>query len=351
MRKVICLLVFVFSIGLLLLSMNQSLLNRIKQDRYFAHLNPPAATSHSWYYRLFIRSDRWRYGDLYGLSYLHPYKLPLEAFRKYPPNDIRKQTNRILYISGDSFLADKSLKGAFAGFDDVIFLDRRFPSRPFKPDSTKENYMVMEFAERNLNVFDLDKPGETGQLPDKLPTGFFERVNKALFNKDLSRNLELLLFDDKCFTIVKECKAMVNYILFGRTANEVAVSTDRKRLFLNITVDTSSIQSAFRPKSSGDIEKIDHNLDVAKRYYLSMGFKKVFLAVIPNAVSIYDSKRLPYNQLLQRVESSTDLPVISVYGTFKRDHRNLFYRSDAHWNPEGFEIWINATARALDQLK
>jgi hypothetical protein len=172
-------------------------------------------------------------------------------------------------------------------------------------------------------------------------------LGKIIFNKDLSRNLELLLFDDKLFTPIKELKALLNYNLFGRVTKEVAVSTDKKRLLLNITVDTSDIHSAFRYKSIQQIDTITANLKVAKNYYEAIGFKKVFLSIIPNPVSIYDENRMPYNHLLERVEHETNMPIISIYKTYKLDRHNLYFLSDAHWNPLGFDIWVAQVNKTL----
>jgi len=343
MRKTIAIAVFILSAGLLLLSMNQSFINRIKQDRYFDHLNPPSAANRPLYYRLFVRSDRWRYGDLYGLCYLPEFKFKLAPFKKYEKALGKPLNKRSLYIIGDSFLADKTLNGAFEGFDDVIFLDRRFPIGPIILDTARENYLIMEFAERNLIGYELQKASASNQPPTGMPA----RLNKVIFNKDLSRNLELLLFDDKLVTPVKELKAIINYKLFGRIAKEVAVSTDHSRLFLNATVDTGNAQSAFRFKADADIDLIAGNLGIAANYYRSIGFKKVFLSVIPNAVSIYNAKRMPYNHLLERVEEKTGLPIIPLYDDFRNASQNVFYKSDAHWNPHGFELWVTETNRTI----
>ncbi|WP_377142569.1 hypothetical protein [Mucilaginibacter lutimaris] len=340
-------------------------MNKIKSEKYFDHLYPGKATENAIYKAVFVHSDRWRYGDLYGLSYLHQYKYELEPFKQYPARS-RPVTNRILYIIGDSFLADKILSGAFHAFDDVYFFDRRFPFGPVKLDSTKQNYLIMEFAERNLNGYSIGKTSEvrwtnkeigtranlrTVPYSEKIPqphTSIIDRLSTILFNKDLSRNLELILFDNKMVTPFKEAKASLNYRLFGRVANEVAVSSNKERLFLSLTVDTGSFQSAFRPKSAQAIDSMVHNLDEAAKYYSAIGFKQVFLSIIPNSVSIYDSGRMPYNHLLQRVEQSTHIPIISLFEAYKADRRNLFYKSDAHWNPSGLDVWVNKTNSVLN---
>jgi hypothetical protein len=365
MRKVAGLFILIISVVLLVSAMNQSFINKIKFEKYFDHLNPQMIQENAWYKAAFVHSDRWRYGDLYGVSYLQPYKIDLEPFKQYNQKPGRRNTNSILYIIGDSFLADKTLSGAFDAFDNVIFLDRRFSFGPIKLDSAKQNYLMMEFAERNLNGYDISKTDETRLTTDEIkrgvnfgnapvqagsqppPASLFERLNKIIFNKDLSRNLELILFDNKLATPFKEVKASLNYRLFNRVANEVAVSTDKKRLLFNITVDTANLQSVFRPKPEREVDSIVNNLDIARDYYLAIGFKKVFLSVIPNPVSVYDSKRMPYNHLLERVEQKTDLPVISLYKIFKTDQRNLFYRSDSHWNPQGLDIWVNEVNKVL----
>jgi len=233
-------------------------------------------------------------------------------------------------------------------------------------DSNKQNYLIMEFAERNLNQYSLDKTSEikwtkndikskinfqktaiTCQRNNTLPVTFWERLNKILFNKDLSRNLDLLLFDDRVFTPAKELKASLNYNLLGRIPKEVAVSTDKERLLMNATVDTSFLQSAFRKISESEISTLSGNLNKAKNYYVSIGFKKVFLAVIPNAVSVYDHERMAYNHLLERIEKRNPFPVISVFKKFKTSTENLYYKSDTHWNPQGLDLWVHEANQNL----
>jgi hypothetical protein len=362
MKRVAGIILLVISIVMLVTAMNQSFINKIKQEKYFDHLAPKPAPDNSVYSFLFTRSDRWRYGDLYGLCYLPQYKFELEPFKRYNFKKKQPPTNRVLYIIGDSFLADKMLYGAFEDFDDVIFLDSRFPFGPVMPDPTKQNYLVLEFAERNLVGYDLKKTREAKRQPTDKPYSSItavgslnkapdisvaERLGNVIFNKALSRNLELILFDNKIATIFKETKASLNYSLFKRVTNEVTVSTDKKRLFLNTTVDTDSVQSAFRHRPDSEVNRIRQNLSIAKSYYSSTGFNKVFLSVIPNPVSVYDNKRMTYDHLLERIEQGTDLQVISIYNIFRTDKRNLFYRSDAHWNPDGFEIWVNETNKVL----
>lgn len=359
MRKLLATIVFIISLSVLLLAMNQSFINRVKQDRYFDHLRTDSTTKASLYQRIFMRSDRWSYGDLYGISFLHQYKHQLEPFKKYPSTNNKPTTKRTLYIIGDSFTADKTLDGAFEGFDQVIFLDRRFPYGPIALNTSRQNYLVMEFAEHNLLNYNLQTSTEQLWTPKEinecafldpktaeakaskviLPKGA-ERINRLLFNKDLSRNLETILFDDKMFTPLKELKAAFNYHVLNRLPKEVAVSTDKKRLLLGVTVDTSLHESSFNPKSNPDIEAISQRINDASNYYKSIGFKQVFLAIIPNPVSVYDEHRMPYNHLTERIEQTTSLPVISVYNRIKKDKRNLFYVSDAHWNPLGFDIWV-----------
>ena len=122
----------------------------------------------------------------------------------------------------------------------LIFLDRRFKIDPIKLDSTKENYLILEIAERNLNNYGLGRKNEIRWSDDEIKNGFvqkeyesanlqtkqasiFDRLDKILFNKDLSKNIELLLFDNKFATIFKEQKARLNYSLTGRVAKEVAI--------------------------------------------------------------------------------------------------------------------------------
>jgi hypothetical protein len=351
MRKIVSLFIIIVSSIVLLLAMNQGLINRIKQDRYFDHLTPENQKPKSLYYRLFVKSDRWGNGDLYGICYLPQYRIKLDSFKAYHNRLINaKATNRVLYIIGDSFTADKKLGDAFPDFDNVIFLDRRFPFGPIQVDTAKQNYLVMEFSELNISdysskkSFEVLKPSEVATFK---PAPLFNRLGNILFNKELNKNIELLLFDNKAFTPLKQFKAAFNYHVLGRLPREVAVSTDKKRLLLNSTVDISSATSVFKPMTDSAVDRIVNDLAADQKRYIALGFKKVFLSLIPNAVSVYDQQRLPYNHLVERIENKTGIPAIPVYRIFKNDNRNLYSRSDAHWNPIGFEIWVNETNKAI----
>jgi hypothetical protein len=365
-RKCILALILALSATLLLAAMDQTFIGGLKFNRYYDHLEVRQQDLNSWYHQLLIRSDKWRYGDLYGLCYLPEYKFKLERFKKYPRISSKPVTNRILYIIGDSFLADKTLTGAFDGFDDVKFLDRRFPFGPIVLDSTKQNYMVMEFSEWGLIGYDINKTNQTMWNKDdlkaranfqltaapkptvyNLPGTLWDRLNNTIFNKNLSRNLETLLFDDKLFTPAKELKADINYKLFNRVDKGVAISTDKKRLLVNATVDTTSSLSDFRNISNKEIGALINNLDAANNYYRSIGFKKVILTIIPNAVSIYDENRMHYNRLLERVEQDNHFMVVDIYKEFKDAPINLYYRSDTHWNPQGLDLWVKTMNKSI----
>ncbi|WP_462267062.1 hypothetical protein [Mucilaginibacter sp.] len=351
MRRITGILITIASLAVLLTAMNQGLVNRIKQDRYFDHLTPGSAKPNSLYRKVFIRTSRWEYGDLYGISFLPEYRIKLQPFKNYNNRSNKKPTGKILYIIGDSFTADKLFDNAFSGFDRVIFLDRRFPFGPVRPDTTKQNYLIMEFAELNIAGYRSKKSFEivtnTAITAAYKPVSIVEHLGNIIFNKDLNKNIELLLFDDKIFTCAKEVKASFNYYVLGRLPEEVAVSTDKKRLLLNNTVDTAAAQSVFRPLSEAEIDSVSANLKADEQRYLSLGFKKVYLSLIPNAASIYDEHRFIYNHLLPRIERRTSVPLIPVYHIFKLDKRNLYSRSDAHWNDTGYKIWITQVNHIL----
>jgi hypothetical protein len=96
------------------------------------------------------------------------------------------------------------------------------------------------------------------------------------------------------------------------------------------------------------VGKIVADLTADRDRYLALGFKQVFLSLIPNAVSVYDDKRASYNHLIERIETKVTFPVIPVYTLFKNDSRNLYSRSDAHWNPVGFGVWVRESNRVLN---
>lgn len=351
MRKITCILITIAGLAVLITAMNQSFINRIKQERYFDHITPDSLKTPSLYRKAFMRSDRWEYGDLYGISFLPKYRIKLTPFKTYHNRIDNKPTNKVLYIIGDSFTADKNLYNAFDGFDKVIFLDRRFPFGPIKPDITKQNYLIMEFSE--LNIANYRSKESTEILNDAAvstpfkPVSPFKRLGNIIFNKDLNKNIELLLFDDKAYTPLKEFKASFSYYILGRLPKEVAVSTDKERLLLNSTVDTTSNQSIFRHLSNAEVDSISANLKTDEQRYLSLGFKKVYLSLIPVAASIYDEHRFNYDHSVTRIESKANVPIISIYDIFKQDKRNLYSRSDAHWNDIGYGIWVTQVNTVL----
>ncbi|MBD1394709.1 hypothetical protein [Mucilaginibacter glaciei] len=351
MRNITGILITIASLAVLLTAMNQGFVNRVKQDRYFDHLTPESKKTQSLYRKIFIRSDRWKYGDLYGMSFIPEYRIKLTPFKTYDNRVDKNPTNKVLYIIGDSFTADKNFNNAFDGFDHVIFLDRRFPFGPIKPDTTKQNYLIMEFSELNIANYRSKNSFEILNYaaipPPFKPVSLFERIGNILFNKDLNKNIELLLFDDKVYTPFKALKASVNYYILGRLPKEVAVSTDKQRLLLNSTIDTTSEKSVFRSLLPLEIDSISAGLKIDQQRYLSLGFKKVYLSLIPNAASVYDEHRLNYNQLAPQIENKASVPLIPLYNIFKRDKRNLYSRSDAHWNDIGFSIWVTQVNNVL----
>ena len=165
-------------------------------------------------------------------------------------------------------------------------------------------------------------------------------------NPVLNENLEFNLFDYKLFTPLKEFKANLNYRLFNRVNNDVRVSPDHKYLFYNATIDTNYTTSSFTRIDNAEITRIVNVLNNIYIHYKAKGFDEVYFTIIPNPVTVLSPGILgtiKYNELIPRIYNNTGLkiPVIDVYNLFRQSNIQIYFRSDTHWNNNGFHVWAN----------
>lgn len=330
-----------------------------------------------------FRSDR-RYGDLYGRAFL-PY------FRKHyhQTGSVRADSCGVakrmnLYAIGDSYLwmfADSAK--FYCGVD-------RFTSAKTNKreklsvvlDSSKINVLLFEISERNIRsifsdslyIGDMvrpqhqgsqttidnmdmtdqaghDKPGSphSRQVPHSMIGS--SKVMDLVFNKDINTNLESNLWDVSWFTPVKEFKAAVNYNLFGVVDKGVYVSTDRHRLYFNETIDTAYLSSSFKPVPENTVDSIVDKLNDLYLKARSTGFRKVYLSIIPNPVSLLEPRfqGLVYNRLVDRIQQSPRLKIsyIDLLPVFSKWKEDVYYRADTHWTPFGAQVWLDEFNKEL----
>lgn len=300
-----------------------------------------------------VKSDKMRYGDLFGLSYLPDYKISIDENPSIELTACKKTRSFNLYSLCDSHLwslltSDSIFCGAnkfqYANLNNLETLN-------VKSDSTKKNILLIELAERNIvpmikQNYSYMQEFLKLQNPKRDTSTLIPRhVVEFLFNKNINSNIEFNIWESSIFTPIKEFKAQLNYKLFNRVNKDVAVSPDKKYLLYYPTIDSSSIYSSFKNISEPDIDTIVNNLNQIYFHYKKLGFTEIYLSLVPNPVTILypDYNNYRYNQLIPRIENSPllKMPFIDIYSDFKKSKIPLYRVSDTHWNRSGFNLWVN----------
>jgi hypothetical protein len=304
------------------------------------------------------------YGDLYGLSYLPHFRV----------KDPKGQRNLIsfqtpsqfkdidLYAMSDSYTWSLFLepqlfyhvnKVQFALFSDREIIQVNL-------DHHKKNVLVLESSERNIRSIYQDtayltrfinlNPGP--HIEDHLNADKTAKKIKLKFKlKDIDPNIEFNLWDYHFLTPIKELKAQLAYSMFNRVNHDVYVSDDQKYLLFAKTIDTVNFESAFKPIDKSELDEIINTMNRAYDYYKAKGFDEVYIAIIPNPVTIlYPNFRgNVYNQLIPLIQNNKSLKckVIDAYTPFKSSSSHLYSYSDTHWTFDGEKVWLSLLNKEL----
>ena len=179
-----------------------------------------------------ITPNDYRYGDLYRMSNLAQFKVPVEQCETPQRSPSR---NIALVILGDSFTEKERIeKNHFKG---LATYQRFFISdtTQLKLDKSKRNILIIETVERHVRErFALPYKNlqitDSKVVKDRKVSEIF--IQKAL-NYEVSYNTErheALLFSSDYFLIFKEWKAWINWEIFGRLDKKVLLSKDQKHL-------------------------------------------------------------------------------------------------------------------------
>ena len=295
-------------------------------------------------YKLNAPHAKARYGDLYSNCFLPAYMdtahIPLKTY---------DTTGGItdLYILHDSYLADKIGKANFKGINRLVTADYRGAPAIIKPDPSKYNILIIECSERTAFWRLSDTATAFAQMGFNNPApalpaddGFWDDY---VFNANINQNLEFALYDYEWFRPIKHFKAELNFSLFNRLPHDVAVSTDKKYLLLNETVDPASPTSSFTPIDPRGVAYVVKCMNRMRAYYKAHGFDKIYFSIVPNPVSIVDRKRMHYNNKIAMLEHHRRLrvPALSVECLFRRTRKRIYRRDDSHWNGNGLQVWLD----------
>jgi hypothetical protein len=338
----------------------------------------------------FLHLDKYKYGDLYGLSYLRKFKIPtngkLYADDRIAPGGNQKDID--LWMIGDSFLAY-----AFKPEDGAPFLYKtrlRYfwwelndkTGKEVYREEGKLNVLIIETterfvrdkygseqaAEKILSRYQIRENGNQENSNDRPPaiasSGDSEQATlrsrleslteKKIVPENFSQNIEKLLFGYEFFAPLKEAKSELNYRLFGRTAPLVYVSRNGENLFYSKTVYPAWKESSFRPVTDEELKEIVKNMNIIRDRYRKKGFDEVFFSLLPNPVTMIDPGIMPYSNLIPRLQNHPELKdrFIDVYSKMKTIEKpeDLFWRNDSHWNSNGFRLWVDQANKKLEEF-
>lgn len=307
-------------------------------------------------------------GDLVGMAYLD-YVDKFVSKRDYifqkPVYDGDKAIN--LYLHGDSYTF-KIPDTAFAALNRYEYAWVYNQHIQYELDPTKKNILILEHAERyvtsfysGLDLLKLVYNKQTGSDYDSMmsATAILEKTVLTdaggdgwldnLFNKNINQNLEYNLFNYNGLNAPRYAKAWLNYSLFNRASGNVVVSENGKQLYINETIGTKKKGSSQYTFSADEYACIVRNLNKLYDYYKAEGFDEVYLAMIPNPVTILEPER--YNMLIPKLQSDAGLKIkcIDIYNKYKTADSIIYRPGDTHWNSYGQQLWIGAVNHQLQQ--
>ncbi len=297
------------------------------------------------------------FGGLYGMSFLSDFKSP---FTPYHLDSIPDGNDKIsLHLIGDSYLANKVTSGNFINTSSMFFADWRDKPVNFTIDSTKFNILIIESTERYLLTRFLNKEtlyhpfSNSSTVYNPYYQSITSKLESIVASREIDNNLNYLFFDFEILTPIKEFKADFNYHYFNRLPANIYVSDDKKYLFLGETIDSSLQTSAFKKISSDELNQLINNINEYTENYMNKGFNKVYLSIIPNPVSILGYRKQEYNNLITKIENSSQrkFETINVFNEFKESNKQLYHYSDTHWNSAGLQMWVDKVNTTISQLK
>jgi hypothetical protein len=348
MKKGFALLVLIFFTTVLIVGSSQWGMSWLTKFRYES--------------KGFLGSDKYLYGDLYGISYLRDFRMVKDVSAVRPPVLQSKQKDISLYVIGDSYF--------YSSFDIVPTYFERvkaiqffkwdyLPSAPFSFDEpTTKRVLLIESVERNVfNAMSQERVSPIFEKPqiieEKWSVGAVNRAIKHyLYHPTLEENLSFAFFDLALFSKIKELKAEFNLSYFGRTPAGVKLAQTKDFLYLDQTVDSLADGSSFQAVSDLRIRQLIERMKQIDRYAKALGFDEVLFSFIPNPSSVLPTEHNRYNQFIPRLEKmvGNELIVVNPTTQLSENAKQNFFKSDSHWNQKGAKIWLDLLNQKLLNL-
>lgn len=336
MRKVFACSVLLFFLGVLVLSSSESAMRWLSHARYQDDG--------------LLGSDKYRFGDLYGLSYLPAFRLEKDSslIRHQVANQEIRDIE--LTILGDSYLYSyvQMDTSNFARTKNVTFRkwsDSNLEPLRVRPHATKK-VLLIETVERNAwTILSLErlKP-QLEQISSDKPwyTSFNDYLFEHIYHPQLEQNLDFTLFNLQLFSPLKSLKSSIHSKVFNRSPTDVAVSKNGEFLYMRETVDSSQRSSSFYPISNNELHELGNRIVAMNQYAKTKGFDEVIFVIIPNPVVFTGTESKVSNQLVPKLQLELGDKVRFVDPTIPlmEGGKNYFFKSDSHWNQKGARAWL-----------
>jgi len=337
-------------------------------------------------YRLkgIIGSHKFKYGDLFGLSFLKDFKIKKDDHVEKPLNVDLLPRDLSLYMICDSyaFIPFEGKSNYFSRVKELHILKLKDPQWEVPPfDKEKKNVLIFEIVLRNLydnmNLKNIDSKSDFANLSNSIqssPTtnilvknaSFFnplgqlrksitwikQKISLKFYQKNLDSHLEYILFDFDFLLPFKMWKAEMMMKYFNRINPAVVLSKDKKFLFTDLTVIPTLKGSSNYPISDLEIEVQVKEINLLYEFFKSKGFDEVLFSIIPNPYDLVSSNELGQNNQLKRLLASKNLKakMLDIRPKLSIRAKNNFFQSDTHWNSNGSKIWLLEINQYLNSL-
>lgn len=333
MRKIVAIFMLIFCAALLCIGY---------QSEWMSSLS-------KWMYgnESFLGSDKYRFGDLYGLSYYPQFRIKKED-KKLASYQITSKVNDInLTIIGDSYtysFIDEQVQN-FKRVKDLQFAswEERNKLKLPTPSATR-NILLIEIVERNaLTKLRADEFVKCFQLQKDQPS-YKEKMEVTVEN-----NLDFLLFEHSMFSKIKELKTSILQKLFGKIPGDVVLSKDGQNLYLRETMEGDTPANSFKVLSKSSYKTFENYLNKMYDKGKALGYDEVWLLIAPNPVRALQTEKKLANELFTYLEKSTTLRVkfLNILPALSRNAKSNFYASDSHWNLNGATIYRDLVNQEL----
>lgn len=303
-------------------------------------------------------------GDLVNMAYLD-YVTKFHSTRDYVFNRpaYNGPANVDLYMEGDSYTF-KIPDTAYAGLHKYEYAWVGRKGIRYELDTSRTNILIIERVERyirnyfgqlyvlnNVHAANTDfqyrdfseNNAQTNTSIGRLSALIPDKVDhylQKMFNPNINSNLEYNLFNYKLLNAPRLAKAMLNYKIFNRASGDVTIADNGQQLYLSHTTDLHNDGSSYASISEQEYTALVNNLNYIYDYYKKDGFDEVYVAIIPNPVTILEPDG--YNNLIPRLQhdASVKMKFIDSYTAFKQTNKVIYRPGDTHWYNEGLQTWL-----------